>query len=91
MRKVVPSRFTFCVNNNMPILYIGDGEVSELIKEYNIGITVNQKSECDERFFRKIEDFRKLDSIELNENFKEISSSFDKHRVINEIHKHLIG
>ena len=91
MRKVVPGRFTFCVNNNMPMLYIGDGEVSELIKKYSIGITLNQDSGCNEKFFRKIEDFRKLNSIELNENFKEISSSFDKHRVINEIHKHLIG
>lgn len=90
MRKVVPSRFNFCVNNNMPILYIGDGEVSELINEYNIGITVNQKSECDERFFRKIENFRRLNTIDLKKNFKKISYSFDKQRVIEQIHKILI-
>ncbi|MDC0048063.1 hypothetical protein OAL09_01845 [Verrucomicrobia bacterium] len=89
MRKVVPGRFVFCVNNNLPILYIGDGEISELIKEYKIGISVNDNDKCIENSIREIQDFRKIDTKELRDNFTLIESNFDKNNIINEIHKSL--
>lgn len=84
IRKTIPGRFQFMLQNNLPIIYIGDGEVSDLIRKYDIGITVNDDYNLNE-IKSNIKIHRNIDSKIIQNNIKIINNEFLKDKILNKL------